>query len=274
MNQYYYIITGLASLAIDGRGACPPFPEFISELAGQLSHGDAALAAYVRHPFDNWNILTKLEGRGRPFDCRGCFGEEELASELKNPSRLPAYAVEFISSSRGARPPFPGDSTDDQLAWAFYEEACAHPNNFLAAWFTFDLDLRNLLAAMNCRAMAAESGAPAALLIEKAIIGKNEVAKRLMRSNAPDFSLYGLFPAAERIIALSHGKLVEMEKGIDAVRWSVLEELAFLTPFGIETILAYIIKLTIVHRWARLDPDEGGKLLDGLIESLRQKAAA
>ncbi len=50
---------------------------------------------------------------------------------------------------------------------------------------------------------------------------------------------------------------LQRERLLDAQRWRRAEELAGFDPFAVEAVLAYFLKLRIVERMARRDPDAG-----------------
>ena len=49
----------------------------------------------------------------------------------------------------------------------------------------------------------------------------------------------------------------EREWTLDSARWYVLTELAREDPFGLNTILAYALKLRMAHRWAAMNAEKG-----------------
>jgi hypothetical protein len=268
-KSYYYLVSGLADLVLDEKKPLPDNAVFFSEVEDDLSREDMELVRLLRCPFDNYNLITLLENRDREFDERGNFTREELAQEIKNPSRLPEYTEEFFAAFREGKQLFPHVSWEDQLAWLFYDSVAEHPNPFIREWFAFDLNLRNVLAALSCREIAASEGTQQAELIEKAVICRNGVADLLRRSNAPDFSLSSIFKEIELILSFPRNNLTELEKSADQLRWRVLDEQVFLRAFKVDAVLAFVVKLNIARRWLKLMPAEGKQMLDELIGGLK-----
>jgi len=90
-----------------------------------------------------------------------------------------------------------------------------------------------------------------------------------LRSSSPDFGLSGAFPWVDKVIALGRGGLTDMEKGIDDLRWEVLNDMTMFIPFfRVETVAAFVQKLLIVERWIKLEPAAGKARLDKLIDEL------
>jgi hypothetical protein len=269
-RNYYYLVAGLPDLVIDAARAGAPYAETVAELAGQMHPDDADLARLVRLPFDNRNVIRLVEKKPWEFDARANYSEEELAAEVKASDTIPEYLRTFLDARRESRALFPDLSAEDVLAWLFYDEMAGHGNEFVREWFEFDVDLRNFLAGLNAR----RAGGPA---LSRVVVGRNEVAERILRSAAPDFGLGAACRWAERVLALESQGPPEREKQIDLIRWDALDELTILSHFAVETVLAFVVKLSIVDRWRRLDRESGKAMLqrltDDLVGGFRQEAA-
>lgn len=64
--------------------------------------------------------------------------------------------------------------------------------------------------------------------------------------------------------------IVEREKALDKIRWEKADELQGFDSFGAPTVLAYLVKLGIVGRWANLDAATGREMYDKLVNGLRE----
>lgn len=58
----------------------------------------------------------------------------------------------------------------------------------------------------------------------------------------------------------------DREMAFDRFRWAVLDEMTVFTPFGIEAIFAFALKLGMALGWARLDAKKGQNALDGFLK--------
>jgi hypothetical protein len=269
--KYYYFVAGLPDLLLDEGKQVPTCVDFAEEAVGIFSEADRRRFNLLRLPFDNENLIGMLVKKEHGFDRRASIDEATLAAGLKSPLELPEYMQEFLAAYRENRSPLPGLSVHDQLAWFFYETTTTHRDAFIRQWYTFDLSLRNVLAGIACRrnlehldALAEDRGSCA----PKVVIGRDDVAEAVLRSNAPDFGLAAQHPWVEQVLVLSKGKPIDFEKGIDTVRWNMLSEMSAATYFEAETVFAWYLKLTIVERWRALDPAEGRARLDTLLEEL------
>ncbi len=264
-KSYYYLVASLPDIILDGTKKGLTFVDFIDEIAEQIAPEDLSLLRLLQLPYDNKNCITLLEKSSKDFLPQGMFSREMLEEELKFPELIPAYMQRFIEAVKEEKLPYPECSLEDQLNWLFYEELAAHQNLFIRDWFTFDLNVRNVLAGLNCRKQKDTENFSLSTLI----VGRNEVSQSILKSNAPDFSLSNQIPWIDKIVSSSGDDLVTYEKNIDTLRWDMLNELTVFTYFQIETILAFCLKLDMVERWQQLDPETGKERLGRLLEELK-----
>jgi hypothetical protein len=268
-RNYYYLVAGLPDIVLDGGKKALSVAQFVAETAPLVHPDDASLFELLRYAVDNGNLLAILEKREEDFDERGVFAKDELLEQVKVPDGLPRYMQAYVEAHAEGRAVFADCSPENQLTWLFYDEMCSHGNEFVRRWFTFERDLRNVSAAINCRhAAAQDQSREAAFTLQRAIIGRNDVAETILKSNAPDFSLSSQLPWVERLLGLSRDNLVAYEKNVDTLRWDTLNDLTTFAYFQIETLLAFTIKLGMVERWQGLDEAEGTKRFERLVEEL------
>lgn len=84
----------------------------------------------------------------------------------------------------------------------------------------------------------------------------------------------GFSVALEHRVAEAFGKPnpLERERTLDQARWEKAEALALTSPFGLEALLAYGIKLRLAQRWATLDDEAGRAALLGAVQGVRDAA--
>jgi hypothetical protein len=270
-RNYYYLIAGLPELLMEEGKNVPPFRVVADEIRQELAPADFGIARAMTLPLDNQNLVNVLTRGGAEFDDRGNFSREELAKASVD---LPEYMQVFLAAHKENRPLFPGLAPIDQLAWLFYEEMAESKNAFIREWFDFEISLRNVLVGINVRkglghieALATDRDRPLALTV----VGRGEAAEAVLRSAAPDFGLSATYPWVDKVLALSKGSLTDMEKGLDELRWGMLNELTMFTPFfHVETVAALVQKLLIAERWVKLEPAAGKARLDKLIGELME----
>ena len=134
----------------------------------------------------------------------------------------------------------------ERLTGEFYRRALDSGNRFLAAFFGADLALRNAKAEY----LNASLGRPA---------GTDTIDIGVSRG-LPDGKLAGIF-ATEG--------LLERERAIDAFLWDTAEESIVFEGFTLDRVLAIVARLCIVERWLALDREQGQRMLQSLVGSVR-----
>lgn len=264
-KSYYCLVAGLPDLFFNENKTGIDSLAFRDELKKELNETDFQLAKLLYFPFDNQNLLTLLFQPDNSFHLSGNFNKPFLEEQIKRPNQLPDYMTDFISwiKKNEVKTQFP--EAENKLLSLFYEYALNEKNTFIKQWFSFELNLKNILTALNCQNFNYHT--------EKQLIKtKNSVVYDLLKSNRlkPDLFEEEL-PFAETIfrIAESDKSMLEKEKSIDSIKWDWLEEHTFFHYFTIEKILGFLIKLQIIERWMKLDTETGKQLLQRLLNELK-----
>ena len=272
-RNYYYLVAGLPDIVLDGGKKYSTMAQFIEDIADQVHPADRQLLALLRRPIDNRNLLRMIDETQEGFEPGGTFSETELAEELKVPLHAPAYMKTFIEAHREGHQLFGEILPGDRLEWLFFDEVTTHPNEFISAYFTFERDLRNVLAGLNVRALA-DTPQAGQFSLEKMLVGRNDVTAAMLRSSAADFSLSSMLGWVEPLVSLDRGDPVAFEKHIDALRWRVCDDLTTFSYFGIETICAFCIRLSRAVRWQELSEEEGRKRFTELVDGMTARVSA
>lgn len=272
-KNYYCLVAGLREYSLDGDAKGFDAREVIDEIAEELSREDAlALRGWMLfHDVCNMvNMANHREG----FSTLGNFSREELEAQMEAPTELPRELSEvvelFAEVGRGEV-----DADDERLTridtsrqmstelFAAYYRYCSRSRcRFLREWSEADRNLRNITAALTAR----EKG----LTIAEYMVGDGEVVQQLSRSSAADFGLKGEITYIDSLIgALSDNEnLLDKEHRMDMIRWGIAEEIATFDYFNIGFLLSYVVRLSLVHRWSRLDEQRGRELFSRLVASL------
>lgn len=270
MGNYYCQIAGLSDVAFDGSKVNYSIDRFREELYPQLTSADAKLVDLFFLAWDNINILTLLKyGSEAPLERTGCYSRQELldiiASAKEGDTRnakIPGYIYDFLEYY------FAKEETGETIMWSdvisghYYHYATNVPNQFLSQWFTFNMDLNNILVALLARKYR--------LNVAECIVGDNEIAEALRTSGAKDFGLTGTVDYLDTIIRLSENdRMQEREHKIDEMRWQWLDDNSVFYYFTVEKIYIFLQKLDIIARWMRLDAEKGMQRYNELIEGLK-----
>ncbi|NNJ69860.1 MAG: DUF2764 family protein [Kiritimatiellales bacterium] len=110
---------------------------------------------------------------------------------------------------------------------------------------------------------------------------RNAVARHRGQKLGVDFKEYlqphdGFSGQIEAMVgdALSGNDPIELEEGLDRIRWVMAEQLVGQDPFAFEKVLAYGIQLKIVERWNRMDVHVGKEKLEAVITANTEKEEA
>ncbi len=264
-RNYYCLISGLPDIMLESEtsqhnGLGQSFKE---ELCEQLHPDDYNLAKLLYLHYDNTNLKNLLFDTNNAFISLGNYTQASLSEQIIEPTQLSEYMLSFIKQYKGKTSDL---SIENQLQTAYYKHVFATKNSFLKQWFAFDLNLKNILTAVNCRKYNLD--------IEHQLVslGKaNEVYNLLLKGIPQANELEEYVPFAHEIleIAQSEMDISEREKAIDQIKWKFLDELSLFKYFSIENILVYILKLEMVDRWNMLDNETGKAFFSKLVRELK-----
>lgn len=268
MSAYYYLVAGLPELSLEDGKLSYTVSSFRSELYPDLAINDRKLIDLFYLQFDNANLLSLLKDKDAAIQKEGNFSSEELLELIDavrtgdTPNqKYPVYFQRFITSYFS----LPTDDmylADNMLAAEYYEYAMGCSNKFFSAWFEFNLNLNNILAALTARKYKME--------VADVIVGHTDICELLRTSNARDFGLnesLDYFESLQRITEID--ELVEREKKVDLLKWDWLENEAFFHYFTIERLFVFLLQLEMVERWTLLDKEKGNELFRQMIQDLK-----
>lgn len=261
-RNYYYLVAGLPDILLEQPK--PPFSslQYREELHYHLHPADYALVEILFYFFDNRNLLHILEKKTGHWDERGNLSIETLDAGIRDGEGLPSYMHRFVQAYQQELPLQPGMSWENQLADLYFEYAIDHTQGFLQRWFTFERDLRNVLAALSARKQKRS--------LEGEILGASDISEAIRHHASRDFGLAGEFPIVEKLLQIEEKEnLLEREFDLDKVRWNYIGELTTFEYFTIDVLLGYLLKLFMLERWKPLDNADGLDLLNGLIGHLK-----
>ena len=266
-KNYYCLVASLREYTLEADKKGFDARAVIDEIREELSKSDRNALELFYGYYDIENIIGLKAGRSR-FNVLGNFSREELEQQLARPTALPQYVTEVLRAYADPENEEAVGRVDLSLPlehnlFTAYYKACAESGcGYLRAWAEFDRTLRNVCAAYAARRSDKD--------VDNVVVGGGVIAEALKRSSAADFGLKGELDYLDEVMAAvaDEQNLVEKERKIDRIRWSMSDELAEKDYFNINTILSYLSKLNIVQRWFSLDERVGRAMYDELIASL------
>ena len=269
MSNYYCLVAGLPDIAFDGSKSAYTVERFKEDIYPELSAQDAVCVDLFFLERDNVNILNILRnGDDADIKLYGCYSRErleEIISSAKNGDTpikgVPSYIYRFFEYYVANE----GNTNviwEDVISAFYYDYATKCSNGFIAEWFTFNRNVNNILVAFAARKYK--------MNIADAVIGDGEVADALRTSGARDFGLSGALDYFESIQRLNdNDRLQERERQLDDIRWKWLEDNSVFNYFTVERLFVFLLKLSIVERWAKLDADMGMQRYNEMIAELK-----
>jgi len=269
--NYYCLVAGLPEIHAEDHKGLPSPLAFRETLEQELSPRDLEMLRLLNARHDNANLLLFLRSRDAALNPLGNLTAADweqllaLMQETDKPgdARLLPYINIFYQQILDDQID-EQVSKDDYLAGLYYDYALRTENEFLRGWFSFNLNLTNVLLAITCRKYHLDP--------KHYVIGNNEVAKVLRTSNARDYGIAGIFEQLEAVLKIAEETdLAEKEKKIDALKWAWLDEHTFFHYFSAERVLAYVLKLEMINRWRLLTVDKGTEVFRTLLDDLKKE---
>lgn len=272
MANYYCMIAGLPDIDLKDTKPGLSIEQMREQCEEVLTPQDKKLLFYFFLRFDCVNLVKLLKNPEADIDQWGNFSLEQLrdlitsATELNfNVHRYPAFmsifAREYAFNKDKA-----GYFPEDEMAYQFLDYAIKTcPNRMMRRWYKLNLDITNILTAMLARSQGWSVG--------DFIKGEGEVQEMIRENKTKDFNLGLEFDYIPQLMKIVDEKdPVRKEKMIDAFKWIWLDERTFFEPFDMAAVFAYLCKLEMQERWAKLDVEQGKETFQKIIDDLRSEA--
>ncbi len=255
-TNYYYLVAGLPDLLLDKKNQVFSGMEFRQELQAQLDKSDYNLARLLFLEYDNQHLLDIHFGEVEPGYNRDAL--------LLNPF---SYIPKYFEWADKQKEPYQKLAFENKLNTLYYSYLLKCNNEFLKKWFLFKLNLKNILATVNCLKYNFE--------IEKHLVQvteNRELTALLLKKNIEPKNFDDLLPMSREIFAVinSSDPVLETELKLDQIIWDYVDDETCYNYFSIEKILAFIIKLMLVERWNKLDEEKGQEMINQLIADVRE----
>lgn len=282
--NYYYQVAGLADISFDSEKSSYSVSAFMEEIYPSLTEKDQQLVDLIFQQYDQQNLLTLLKASDNNLSMEsvlanaslcvnsGLFTVEQLAELIiaakegdKAPFDCPDYLYSFLLNYFSTEQSVNYLLTDKMQAM-FYNYATKVDNKFIASWYKFNLEIKNIMTAYTARKYSLD--------VSNYIVGDDEVADALKTSGARDWGLSFAVDYLDSLLTiLEDTDLASRERKIDLLKWNWLEENSFFNYFSIEKLFVFIEKLQMVERWIVLDKEKGQQLFRNLIGNLKSEVS-
>lgn len=277
MGSYYYLISGLPEVKLSDSKAKYDINEITQNILSNLSDKDIKLFNYFIYQNDNKNLVNAIalsKGLFSPYFVHlepSIFSKEEIQKYV-NLSNLPNYMVKFLEDNKNTE----WENIrhiENSLLSLYYEEMIQTGNAFIREYALFMRNLKNILAALNGKALGFSGDE-----ISKELIGDYPLIYALTKSSAADFGLGREIPYINSIIDTFNSSDKADPYNLENVECSLvngfLDRLTSIKSFTTDNLFAYYINLTYAVSINGRNEEEGKKHLQTLVNSLKSEASA
>lgn len=277
MGSYYYLISGLPEVKLSDSKAKYDINEIAQNILSNLSDKDIKLFNYFIYQNDNKNLVNAIalsKGLFSPYFVHlepSIFSKEEI-QKYANLSNLPNYMVKFLEDNKNTE----WENIrhiENSLLSLYYEEMIQTGNAFIREYALFMRNLKNILAALNGKALGFSGDE-----ISKELIGDYPLISALTKSSAADFGLGREIPYINNIIDTFNSSDKADPYNLENVECSLvngfLDRLTSIKSFTTDNLFAYYINLTYAVSINGRNEEEGKKHLQTLVNSLKSEASA
>lgn len=277
MGSYYYLISGLPEVKLLDSKAKYDINEITQNILSNLSDKDIKLFNYFIYQNDNKNLVNAIalsKGLFSPYFVHlepSIFSKEEIQKYV-NLSNLPNYMVKFLEDNKNTE----WENIrhiENSLLSLYYEEMIQTGNAFIREYALFMRNLKNILAALNGKALGFSGDE-----ISKELIGDYPLISALTKSSAADFGLGREIPYINSIIDTFNSSDKADPYNLENVECSLvngfLDRLTSIKSFTTDNLFAYYINLTYAVSINGRNEEEGKKHLQTLVNSLKNEASA
>ena len=277
MGSYYYLISGLPEVKLLDSKAKYDINEITQNILSNLSNKDVKLFNYFIYQNDNKNLVNAIalsKGLFSPYSVHlepSIFSKEEI-QKYANLSNLPNYMVKFLEDNKNTE----WENIrhiENSLLSLYYEEMIQTGNAFIREYALFTRNLKNILAALNGKALGFSGDE-----ISKELIGDYPLISALTKSSAADFGLGREIPYINNIIDTFNSSDKADPYNLENVECSLvngfLDRLTSIKSFTTDNLFAYYVNLTYAVSINGRNEEEGKKHLQTLVNSLKSEASA
>lgn len=272
MGNYYCLVAGLPDIELSDTQPAVSLTEMKQQCDEAIDALDQRLLFYFYLHYDCRNLVRLLKNPDAELDPWGNYTPDQYrdlitsATELNfNVHRYPSFMSVFAREyayNKGKEGYFP----EDEIEYQFLNYAITTcGNKMMRRWYELNLNITNILTAMLARKQGWN--------VSDFIKGEGEVQDMIRENKTKDFDLTHQYDYVKDLMKIvDEEDPVKKERMIDAMKWLWLDEVTFFDPFAIESVFAYLCKLEIQHRWAKLDVEQGKETFKQIIDNLRGEA--
>lgn len=260
MKSYYYFYTSLKDLNWDIEKKPYEVKDLIERTREALTQDDFEMVKLFLYRYDNRNLVNIIEKKNE-FNDLGFFSQNILEEEIKVPTLLPSYMIEFLENLKSDRKEYAGYGLFDQLSIYYYKYVMNKSDDFLKLFTFFDFNLKNLLVSLNCRKYKLD--------LSQKVLPINEEADAFINSSSNDFGLSLQFSWLNDVIRMfEENDPLEFQEKLDQLVYDRVNAMVTFEYFTSHAVLGYLIKYILIERHLSLDMKEGAKIFENNVNQM------
>lgn len=259
-KNYYYLISSLEELSLENNKLPTSNIELINFCTEELSTVDLTELKKI-YLFNDIRNCIYHKDENFTYLLPSYYTEEEFKDNLKDTDTFFIFLAEYFYYKKNEKRLFPELGEIDEIVMLLYKYLNDFTEGFIKEYFLFELELQNITSALSLRSND--------LSFSNKVIPADEIAEKILKSNANDLGLSGTVSYIDELVEVyKTNDLIKIEKAIESIRWKWLEEMLGFDYFSNKAVFVYAIKLISIERWANMNDQKGEEILNGLIEKI------
>lgn len=260
--NYYYLVSSLSELAVDTEPKGFDLGGIIGFCSEELKSQDYEGLKQLFLFNDIRNIIYFHE-EDYQFLTPSYYSKEDIEEYQKDPDQFLPFISEYYELRKQDKRLYQQMNFEDELTSLFYQHLDSMTDSdFIKAYYEAELNLRNFTTAFSYRKKNQN--------YDHKIIPYGDYYETVIKSSAPDFGLSNEFTYLDKLIErFRDPDLIEREREIDEIRFSILDEMTGGDSFSLDFVYSYVIKSLSVSRWLKLKPETGKEILNTLVEEIK-----
>ncbi len=269
-TKYHCLIAGLPELDLASRKAWTSPKDFRMQLEQDLHPEDLRLVKLLFLRLDNEHLVDFIEHgtfqrmEGSTYSLEDFqYQAAQFDAILPGDDILPPYMVDLLGQFAPPESNPDRVEVEKEVADLYFDHVMDQGNDFLKDYIQFEYNMANLLAYIEAGNHAADPW--------KFIAGETPFVQNLREDGSVTLAASAGFEMYYEITCYAEmPELAEKEMKYDELRWKMIEEMVFFDEFTVNSVLAYLLKLLLIDRWARLEKGAGEEKLRGMVQEARE----
>lgn len=262
-GPYYALITSLPELSINDKSLTYNMLSFRELVKEEIAAEDYDLLCMLYYPYDILNFVRLVLDIGKPWHEGGNLSKTEMEEGIKMPELLPQFFQDFFDNHDGSWKDYSEKQLINAVTSTYLDWSRNLENEFVKKWISFDQNLKNLLIWLNAKKFGMDAS--------DEVLGSSHEAEYLKKTGPDELNLKAWDnPYKEALTHFDNPDIAVREFVIDRMRWDYLNDVEQKYFFEKERLLAFAIRLQIIHRNIVSTEEKGKQRLDEILKGIKE----